>query len=98
MAENSRIQIIFKQSKPIIKILASVAIVLSIVALIALHMVQTDIQNETDVMRAEAARLQQENANLQDKIDGLGSVQSAQEIAEEELELVDPDTILFETD
>ncbi len=98
MAENKRIQFLLRRSSPIIKIAASCAIVLAIVALVALGVVRSSIQAETDAMRAEAARLEQENNRLEEKIDALGSVQSVQEIAEEELDLVDPDTVIFETD
>ena len=98
MAENSRIQFIFHRSSPVTKIVASVAIVLSILALIALRWVQNDILAETDTMRRDAAQLQQENSELEEKIGSLGSVQSVQEIAEEELGLVDPDTVIIETD
>ncbi len=98
MEENKRIQILFRRSSPIIKIAASVAIVLAVIALIAMGTVRSRIQAETDTMRAEAARLQQENGQLEEKIGDLGSVKSVQEIAEEELDLVDPDTVIIESD
>jgi cell division protein FtsB len=67
-------------------------------ALITLRWTLNDIQKQTQDMKAEAARLEQENAELEDKIDQLGSVQSAMDIAQEELGLVDPDTVVIETD
>lgn len=98
MAENKTVQILWRKSRPLTKIVASAAIVLSILALISLYLVQSNIQEKTDTMRAEAARLQQENSRLQEKIDRLGSVQSVEEIAQEELGLVDPDTVIVESD
>lgn len=98
MAQSSRIQLIARRSSPITKIVASLAIVLSITALIALHWTRRDLEKRTDAMRAEAAGLEAENADLTDRIDALGSVSSVKQIAEEELALVDPDTVVIETD
>ena len=98
MAENSRFQILLRKSSPVTKIVASIAIVLSIVALVALRWAQNDIEAQTKAMQQEAAQLQSENDRLQDRIDRYGSVNSVQEIAEEELGLVDPDTVIIETD
>ena len=48
------------------------------------------------VFREEiAAALEQENADLQEDIEALGSAQSVQEIAKESLGLVDPDTVII---
>ena len=98
MAENSRFQIVFRKSSPVTKIVASVAIVLSILALIALRWATNNVVADTNAMQAEAAQYEAENDRLQDKIDGYGSVKSVQEIAEEELGLADPDTVIIETD
>ena len=98
MAENSRFQILIRRSSPVTKIVATVAIVLSIMALVALRWAQNDIQAQTQQMKSEAAQLEAENEQLQDKIDRLGSVGSVQEIAQEELGMVDPDTVIIETD
>ena len=98
MSENRRIQFIIRRSKPVTKIVASAAILLSIAALVTLGLTQRSIQAETDAMAAEAFRLQQENDQLQDKIDAFGNVKSVEQIAEDELDLVDPDTIIIETD
>lgn len=98
MAEDSRVQFEFRSSKPLTKIVASAAIILAILALVALHWSQKNIQSQTDELRSQAADLEYENNELQDKIDGLGSVDSAKNIAEEELGLVDPDTVIIDPD
>ena len=92
------IKVVYRRSKPLTKVVVIAAIVLSMAALITLRWTLNDIQKQTQDMKAEAARLEQENAELEDKIDQLGSVQSAMEIAQEELGLVDPDTVVIETD
>jgi cell division protein FtsB len=68
------------------------------VALLTLSWAKYDVQKQTQEMMGEAARLEQENAQLGQKIDALGSVQSAEQIAQEELGLVSPDTVLIDTE
>ena len=92
------IKVVYRRSKPLTKVVVIAAIVLSMAALITLRWTLNDIQKQTQDMKAEAARLEQENAELEDKIDQLGSVQSVMDIAQEELGLVDPDTVVIETD
>ena len=94
----SHVKIEYRRSNPVTKIVAIVAIVLSMGALLTLRLAQTDIEKQNQDMKAEASRLEQENAQLEEKIDNLGSVQSVEEIAEEELGLVDPDTVIIETE
>ena len=94
----SRIKIEYRRSRPLTKMVAVAAIVLSMVALLTLSWAKYDVQKQTQEMMGEAARLEQENAQLGQKIDALGSVQSAEQIAQEELGLVSPDTVLIDTE
>ena len=90
-----RIQIEVRSSKPIMKILVIVVIVLSMAALITLRLAQDRIEQQTAAMREEAAILEQENEELQEKIDNMDNVEGVQQIAEDELGLVDPDTVVI---
>ena len=90
------VQVKFRRSKPLTKIVVIAAIALSTVALITLRWVQNDIEAETQRMQEEAAQLIEENADLQGKIDDLGSLDSITDIAQSELDMVDPDTTFFE--
>ena len=72
-----------------------VLIVLSMAALLALRWVHNGIQAETQRKTEQAAAMEGENADLQEKIDCIGSVQSIRQIARDELGLVDPDTVLI---
>lgn len=65
-------------------------------ALIALGVVQMRIHQQTQAALDQAAALEQENADLAEKRENLGSASSIQQIAKEELDLVDPDTILID--
>ena len=89
------VQVKFRRGKPLTKVIVIISIVLTTIALITLRWVQNDIEAETQRMQEEAAQLIGENADLQDKIDGLGSVDSVTDIAKSELDLVDPDTTFF---
>ena len=52
--------------------------------------------NHLDSLRHQAAQLEQENSQLEQDIDSLGSLDSLQQIAKDELGLVDPDTVVLQ--
>ena len=84
------------RSAPVkLKAVLIVLIVLSTAALVALRWVHNGIQAETQRKTEQAAAMEGENADLQEKIDSIGSVQSIRQIARDELGLVDPDTVLI---
>lgn len=91
----SRIQLVKRRSKKLTVIMIVIAIVLSMGALTALHLSKSALKNRTDDLRDKAARLEAENAELEEDISQVDSVQGLVEIAEEELGLVQPDTIFF---
>ena len=89
------VQLVFRRSTPLLKVLVIVLVVFSMAALIALGWVQHSLSSQTEELRAEAAALEQENRDYAEKIADLGSVASMEEIAREELGLVRPDTIII---
>lgn len=91
-----KVKVIMRPSPTALKVMIIVLILFSMGALIALRWVTNSIRQETENMRSEAAAVEQENSDLQKKIDELGSVKSVEEIAEEELGLVSPDTVLID--
>ena len=88
-----KVKIVFRSSSRLLKLVVTVLILFSVAALLALAWVRGGIAGQ---IQKEAAAMEQENQELQDKIDDLGSVQSVQDIAREELGLVDPDTIVIQ--
>lgn len=92
----SRVKIEFRRSRPLTKIVVCSAIVLSMAALITLRLAQDHIQAQTDEMRSQAAYIEHENAELDDRIENLDSVQGVEQIAKEELGLVHPDTVIVD--
>lgn len=92
------VQIVFRKGKVLTKVVVMVTIVLSMAALITLRLSQDRVLEQTDQMRQEAAALEYENAQLTEKIDSANTVQGVEQIAQDELELVSPDTILIDPD
>ena len=80
----------------ILKIILTILILFSIVALIALRWVHNGILTQIDELKEEASGLEYANDVLEQKTEELGSVQSIQDIAKEELGLVDPNTVLID--
>jgi len=80
----------------ILKIILILLILFSIVALIALRWVHNGILSQIDELKDEASGLEYANEVLEQKTEDLGSVQSIQDIAKEELGLVDPDTVIID--
>lgn len=89
-----KVKVEFRSSSPALKIVVIVLILFSMAALIALRWVHTGILEETENLKNEAAKVEHANTELEEKIDKIGSVQSIQDIAQEELGLVDPDTVV----
>ena len=92
----SRIRLVYKRSSTLTKVVVLCAIALSMVALLTIRQQLVDAQAMKDSLKDQAAQLEQDNGQLKDKIDGLGSVDSVEDIAKEELDLVDPDSVIIQ--
>ena len=92
----SQIKLVNKRTSRTTKIAVCVAVALSVVALLVLHSAALDAQAKADAWRERAQQLEQENDRLQSQIDNLGSADSVEQIAKDELGLVDPDTIIIQ--
>ena len=99
MAQNknifSRIRFTYRRSSNATKEVVILTLVLCMGALAALRLSMNDLENRTEDLRDRAAILEEENSELEEDISQLGSVQSVVEIAEEELGLVQPGTVIF---
>lgn len=93
--QRAQIRVIYKRSSTLTKALLLAAVVLSTVALLSLGHVIAEADAQNQALLDQAAQLEGENAQLEQNIDGLGSVDSAMQIARDELGLVDPDTIIL---
>ena len=89
------IQVTFQKSSLLTKVIVICTIVLASASLIAMRISQTLIQEETAELEKEAASLIVENQALAEKTADVDSVQGVQQIAQEELDMVYPDTEFF---
>ena len=89
------VKIAVRPSPAALKIVLIVLILLSMAALFALRWVHTGILAETENLKDKASALEEANTDLQQKTAEIGSVQSVQDIAKEELGLVDPNTVIL---
>ena len=89
------IKVVVRPGAKKLKIVLILLILASVVALTALGVVRAHIESQTQAALDRAAELEQENAELIDKIDSLGSSSSIEEIAKEELGLVHPDAVII---
>lgn len=88
------VKLVFR-SKPIVMALVMVMVISATVGVVLLHNAVDNHQTQYEAMRLQAAALEAANAELTANISSLGSLESAIRIAEEELGLVCPDTIVF---
>lgn len=89
------IRLVFRRSSPLVKSLVIAALAVCTVTLLALSIGIAHSKKNTDQLRQEAASYQQENAQLQEDIGKMGTVESIKELARRLLGLVDPDTVFF---
>lgn len=89
-----RIRFVYRASSNFTKTVVMSAIVLSIAALVTLNLSIQSANARAQALKDQAAQLEQENNRLEDNIDSLGSADSVEQIAKDELGLVDPDTII----
>ena len=90
-------RLVYQRSQTLTKVVVLVALVLSMAALLTLGIARRDAEKRTAELLEQARQLEQQNSQLERYIDELGTVQSVERIAAEELGLVDPDTVVFQT-
>lgn len=89
-------KVVIRQSPAALKIVLIVLILFSMATLVALRWVHNGILAETENLRDEASALEHANTELVEKTEELGSVKSLEDIAREELGLVDPNTVIID--
>ncbi len=93
----SRITVVRMRTPNLVKVALTLVIVLCMVVLIGLRISTAHLEAKTDALHDEAAKLDHANSALNEKIDDIGSIQSVVDIARDELGLVEPGTVIFET-
>ena len=92
----NRFQLQYRRTPTLHKVVVAAAIVLSSVTLVSLRLGHWEAEAQLAALQHQAAVLEQQNEDLRQDIDAIGTAESIREIAREELGLVDPDTIIFE--
>ena len=90
-----RYRLVLLRTKPIVKVLILTAVLLSTIAMVALHAGIEENRSRYEAMRQYAITLEGDNADLDRRIRELGSIESALRIAMEELGLVLPDSVVI---
>ena len=90
-----RVKLVVRKSRPVTKVVALCAVVLSTVALLTLQNAILTSRENTAALMDQAGKLQQQNQELENRIDGLDTAEGIRDIAEQELGLVDPDTVII---
>lgn len=91
-----RIQLVRRPSSTASKVVLAVTIVLCMVALGTLGLAVNRMEARTEALKAKAAALEQQNKTMVDRIENTDSVQGVQDIAKAELDLVDPNTVIYQ--
>ena len=90
------IKVVVRPGPRKLKIVLILLILASLVTLVSLRMVLRGIESQTQAALDQAAELEHENAELESKTDHIDSSSVIRDIAQEELGLVDPDTIIID--
>lgn len=90
-----RVRIRFRRSTSLTKAVVLSAVALSLVALLTLHFTIRAAEKRAEELAQEAAQLEQENKDLGDKVDGLGSADGIEDIAKDEGMVGENDIIII---
>lgn len=90
-----RVKLVVRKSRPVTKVVALCAVVLSTAALLTLQSAILSSNDRTADLVDQAQALEQQNQDLEQRIDSLDTEEGIRNIAEEELGLVDPDTVII---
>lgn len=86
----------YTSSHPLTKVVVIVLILVCMAALITLRWSGNQLKGEIADLRDEAAQLESDNEKLGDLVENPDSVEGLEQVAEEELEYVDPDTVVID--
>lgn len=90
-----RIRLVYRRSSTLTKTVVMAAVVVSMVALLTLHIAIDAVNNRYESDRDKAAQLEQENEDLKDKNDAIGSIDGALDYADDELGMKPPGSIVI---
>ena len=92
-----KVRFVYRRSSLAVKVIVLTTVILLISGLAILKLVKKSYDRKTQESWTDAASQQQENNVVQQHIDEIGTPQSTQRIAQEELDLYPSDAVIFET-
>ena len=92
----SSVRLVYRKTTFLTKIVVTAAIVLSIAALLTLHVAINATNAAAENLRIQAMALEQDNRRLEQNIDTMNTVEGVIRIAQERLGLVEPDTVIIQ--
>lgn len=95
MESRPKRKIVIKPGSRGLKWLCALLVVLTLAALVGLQWVRRDVRSLTADKQRQAAALEQENAQIQQQKQSLGSVSSVIDIAEDQLGYVEPGSVVI---
>ena len=90
-----KIKFIPRRSSLLAKAVLLSVVLFATAAMIAMNAALVESRQQADDLRQSAMALEQAQQDLQNRIDMLGTDDSVRQIAQEELGLVDPDTVII---
>ena len=90
------IKVDYTRSHPATKLVLIALILVCMAALITLRFTSVQLRREIQELRTEAAELEAQITDLNEKLEQMDSVEGVENIAEDELGLVDPNTIVMD--
>ncbi len=90
------VKVVFSRSPLAARVIILCALAVCIALLVTLGVMTAQAREKAKALKEQAAALEQQNAALEQHIDDLNTLEGIENIAKEELGLVDPDTIIFD--
>lgn len=95
--KKQKFRFVYRRSSLVVKIIVLTTLVVLIGSLITVKLITDNYQRKAQDAWNNAASQEQENNVVQDHIDQIGTPQSTERIAREELDLYPSDAVIFET-
>lgn len=96
MEKKSRFKVIVRPGKTVMKLALLGILVLSTVALIALHSHIAAKEERNQDLKAQALALEKENQKLEQYSEDQDTDEGIRQVAKEEQGMVDPDTVIYD--
>ena len=91
-----KVRFVCRRSRIVTKLVILVAVLLSVMTLATLLLAIHSTRSQVEDLRAEAVQLEHENSRLDLYIRELGTIRGIIRIAQEELGLVEPGTVIIQ--